>query len=151
MQKKKRATKRHTTPSQEVSLTSVCKSVLLTLPIIMTIGLVLLLCTTALLLATKDPNAYHTAAGLVLLYLITLIGGAIATRLHARRTPLFCGVAMGSAMLLLLLVLSLILPGSEHTYKSTLQIGLHALLLPTAIAGALLGAREKNASRRRTK
>lgn len=132
-------------------MTSVCKSVLLALPIIMIIGLVLLLCTTAILLTTKNPDAYHTAAGLALLYLISLFGGAIATRLHARRTPLFCGMTMGAAILLLLLILSLILPGSDHTYTGALQIGLHALLLPMAITGALLGAREKKPTRRRTK
>ncbi len=151
MQKKKRTSKRRTAPSQEVSLTSVCKSVLLALPIVIIIGLVLLLCTTAILLTTKNPDAYHTAAGLALLYLMTLIGGAIATRLHARRTPLFCGIAMGAAMLLLMLTLSLILPNSDHTYTSALQIGLHALLLPMAITGALLSAREKKTTRRRTK
>lgn len=151
MPKKKRTQKRRTVSAEAVSFTSVCKSVLLTLPIITVIGLVMLLCITAILLNTKNPDAYHTAAGLVLLYLVTLFGGLIATRLHARRTPLFCGIAMGAAVLLLLLVLSLILPGSDHTYTSTLQIGQHALLFPLAIVGALLGAREKKPSRRRTK
>lgn len=151
MQKKKRTPRRRAVSSEAVSLLSVCKSVLLTLPIITVIGLVMLLCITAILLNTKNPDAYHTAAGLALLYLVTLFGGLIATRLHARRTPLFCGIAIGAAVLLLLLVLSLILPNSDHTYKSTLQIGQHALLFPMATVGALLGAREKKPSRRRTK
>lgn len=151
MQKKKRTPKRRAVSSEAVSLMSVCKSVLLTLPIIAMIGLVLLLCTTAILLNTKNPDAYHTAAGLALLYLISLFGGAIATRLHARRTPLFCGIAMSAAVLLLLLIASLILPGSDHTYTSALQIGQHALLFPMAIIGALLGAKEKKTARRHTK
>lgn len=151
MPKKKRTAKRRAAKSEAVSLQSVFKSVLLTLPIVAALGLVLLLLTTAALLKTGDPDAYHTAAGLVLLYLIALLGGAIATRFHGRRTPLFCGLAMGAAMLLLLLVVSLALPDSDHAYKSALRVGQHALLFPVAIIGALLGAREKKTPRRRTK
>ena len=58
---------------------------------------------------------------------------------------------MSAAVLLLLLIASLILPGSDHTYTSALQIGQHALLFPMAIIGALLGAKEKKTARRHTK
>lgn len=151
MQKKKKTPRRRAAKSEAVSLQSVFKSVLLTLPIVAALGLVLLLVTTAVLLKTGDPDAYHTAAGLALLYLVALLGGAIATRFHGRRTPLFCGLAMGAAMLLLLLVLSLALPDSGHAYKATLRVGQHALLFPVTLVGAMLGAREKKAPRRRTK
>jgi len=149
MKHPKRITKRRSVPHEDVTVKSIFKSVFLALPIAAAIGLLLLLPVTALLLRSKDPNAYHTAAGLTLLYLVTLLGGIIAARLHHRRAPLFCGLAMGSAILLTLLVLSLILPDSAHSYTPALRVGQHALLFPAAVAGALLGAKKQTAGSRR--
>ena len=151
MKNKKRTAKRRAVGSEEPSLQSISKSVLLALPITAAISILLMLPVTAILLATKDPNAYHTAAGLLLLYLATILYGAIATRLHRRRMPLFCGLCAGAAMLLLLLILSLILPNSTHAYTTALRVGQHALLFPAALAGALLGAREPKRQRRHTR
>ncbi len=151
MKRKKRTAKRRVAGSEEPTLQSISKSVLLALPITAVIGILLMLPVTAILLATKDPNAYHTVAGLVLLYLVTLLGGAVATRLHRRRTPLFCGLATACVMLLLLLMVSLILPSSQHSYGTALRVGQHALLFPAATAGALLGAKEPKKQRRRAR
>ncbi len=134
--------------SDTVSLASVLKSTLLAAPIAIALGMLLLLGMTAILLTAKDPDRYHTAAGLVAIYLTALLGGTLTTRMHGRRAPLFCGLAMAFLMLLLLLVVSLILPESGHTYTNALHIGLHALLFPAAVVGALLGAREKKTPRR---
>ncbi len=145
MQRKKAHKKslRHGSTGDVVSLGSVLKSTLVAAPIALAVGILLILLAAAILSATGDPLKYHTVAGLFLIYLTALLGGTLATRLHRRRTPLLCGVAMGFLMLLLLLVLSLILPNSGHQYSTAMQIGLHALLFPATVIGALLGAREK--------
>ncbi len=148
--KKRRAARRqHTASPDTVSFTSVLKSALLAMPITIACGMLLLLLATAILLMTRDPDRYHTAAGLVLIYLTALIGGAVATRMHRRHAPLFCGMAEALLLLLALLFVSLILPESGHTYSGALHIGLHALLFPAALVGALLGAREKKIKSRR--
>ena len=129
--------------SEVVSLGSVLKSVLFAAPIALATGVLLILLAAAILSATGDPLKYHTVMGLFLIYLTALLGGTLATRLHGRRTPLLCGVMMGSLLLLLLLMLALILPNSGHEYSTAMQIGLHALLFPATVIGALLGARKK--------
>ena len=135
--------------SEVVSLGSVLKSVLFAAPIALATGVLLILLAAAILSATGDPLKYHTVMGLFLIYLTALLGGTLATRLHGRRTPLLCGVAMGSLLLLLLLMLALVLPDSTHEYSTAMQIGLHALLFPATVIGALLGAREKRARGRK--
>ena len=140
---KRRSRGRRQAPPDTVSLLSVAKSSLIALPIAIALGMLLLLLATALLLTTKDPDRYHTAAGLVALYLAALFGGMIATRCHRRRAPLLCGLGLTLAFLLLLLLISLILPDAGHTYSGALRVGLYALLFPAAEVGALLGAREK--------
>lgn len=151
MQRKKghKKSPRHSSTGDVVSLGSVLKSALIATPIALAIGMLLVLFATAILSATDDPNKYHTVAGLLLIYLTALLGGTLATRLHRRRTPLFCGITMGFLLLLLLLLISLVLPNSGHEYGNAMQIGLHALLFPATVAGALLGAREHRAKRRK--
>ena len=133
----------------EGALRSIGKSVLIALPITLAVTALLILPVTALLLCTANPDAYHTAAGLALLYVAALLGGALATRLHHRRAPLLCGAAMGGTLLLLLTLLALILPDANHTYTPALRVGLYALLVPCTVLGALLGARERSARPRR--
>ena len=135
--------------SGEGSLRSIGKSVLIALPVTGAVATLLMLPVTALLLCTANPNAHHTAAGLALLYVAALFGGALATRLHHRRAPLLCGAAMGGAMLLLLILLALLLPSTESGDTVALRVGLHALILPCTVAGALLGAKERSARPRR--
>lgn len=133
-----------------VSIGSVLKSALSATAIAFAVGMLLILLVTAILSGTADPDKYHTVWGLILIYLTALLSGAIATRLHHRQASLFCGLAAGAVLLLILLALSLILPDSGHASGTARQIGLHALLLPVAVLGALLGARKrKERSRKR--
>ena len=148
MKSKKKPARARRMSAEEPSLRSIGKSVLLALPITAAIAVLLMLPATALLLTTKNPNAYHGVVGSILLYLTAILGGTLATRLHRRRMPLFCGLAMGAALLLLLLVLSLILPGSPNKYNTALRVGLHALLFPATVLGAFLGAKEPRRRRR---
>ena len=142
MNRPKRIKKRHATPHESVSVKSIFKSVFLALPIAIILGMLLLVLATALLLRSKDPNAYHTAAGLVIIYLVALLGGIITARLHHRQAPLLCGLAMGAVMLFMLVLISLILPDGSHSYTPAVRFGQHALMLPCTITGALLGAKK---------
>ncbi|MBQ2757706.1 MAG: hypothetical protein IJF31_04395 [Clostridia bacterium] len=110
--------------------------------------LALLLCTlaTALLLKTEDPGHYVGAVGIAVIYLWCFLCGGIATRLSGRRAPLLCGAASGAA--LLLLTLALLPLGAKESANAALSFGLHALLLPVCVCGALLAARQKPAKRR---
>ncbi|MBE6604651.1 MAG: hypothetical protein E7639_02970 [Ruminococcaceae bacterium] len=112
-------------------------------------GLALLLCTlaTALLLKTADPGSYDDAVGIGVMYLICFLCGGIATRLSGRRVPLLCGAVSGAMLLLATLAfLPFYGKGSEN---AALSFGLHALLLPVCVCGALLAARQKQATRRK--
>ena len=143
MNRPKRIKKRHATPHESVSVKSIFKSVFLALPIATILGMLLLVLATALLLRSKDPNAYHTAAGLVIIYLVALLGGIITARLHHRQAPLLCGLAMGAVMLFMLVLISLILPDGSHNYTPAMRLGQHTLILPCAVVGALLGAKKR--------
>ena len=104
--KPKKAARRHrrtATEKEAIPLSATMKCVLWALPITMAAGLLLLLLSTALLLSTKDPDRYHTAAALAVLYCTAFLGGLIAVRLSHRRSPLLCGLC--EAVLLILLFL----------------------------------------------
>lgn len=152
--RQKTAARRHrrVTPEREAipTLSVTIKSVLVALPITVAVGLLLLFATTALLLATKDPDHYHTGAALAMLYLTAFLGGAIATRLHARRAPLLCGIGEAVCLLLFLTVLALCLPDAWGREQSGgIALLTRALLFPASLAGAFLAARQKKKRRHR--
>ena len=149
MKHKKRPTKARKNNRGGGAIRSIGKSVGIALPVTGAAGVLLMVPVTALLLCTANPNAYHTVAGLALLYVTALFGGALATWLHHRRAPLLCGAAMGGALILLLILCSLVLPGNANSYTPSLRVGLHALVLPCTVVGALMGARERSTRPRR--
>ena len=131
------------------SLSAVFKRVLSAQPITAAVGLLLLFATAALLMLTKDPLRHCGAVALAVLYLTALAGGAIAVRLCHRRAPLLCGVLEGVLLLIFCTVTGLFLP---ETWKSNVSGGVavltRALLIPTAVTGAFLGARRQRRRRR---
>ena len=151
--KKQKAARRHRRTATEkdgaVTLSSTVKCVLCALPISMAVGLLLLLLSGMLLLATKDPDRYHTATALAVLYITAFSGGLIATRLCHRRSPLLCGLCEALLLLLLITVLSLFLPDEwHHTQSGGIALLVRVMLLPAAVLGAFLGARQKKIKRR---
>jgi putative membrane protein (TIGR04086 family) len=151
--KPKKAARRHrrTTTEKEgaISLSQTMKCVLWALPITMAVGLLLLLLSAALLLTTKDPDRYHTATALAVLYITAFSGGLIATRLCHRRSPLLCGLCEAVLLILLFTVLSLCLPDAwRHTQSGGIALLSRVLLLPATVIGAFLGAKKKGAKRR---
>ena len=150
----KKAARRHRRTASKsdgaIHLSTTAKGVLWALPITVAVGLLLLFVASALLLTTKDPDRYHTAMGYTLLYLTACIGGAVATRLCHRRTPLLCGFAEALLLLLAMTIIGIFLP-NEWKSGSSAGVALltRVLLLPASIGGALLAAREKKKARRR--
>lgn len=151
--KPKQAARRHRRTATEkegvVTLSKTMKCVLWALPITMAVGLLLLLLSSALLLATKDPDRYHTAAALISLYITAFSGGLIATRLCHRRSPLLCGLCEAALLILAFTVLSLCLPDAwRHAHSGGFALLTRVLLLPATMIGAFLGARKTKIKRR---
>ena len=125
------------------------KPILLSLPITLAIGMLLLLGSASLLLTTKDPGRYPAVVGPILLYLTALIGGMIAARLAHRRLPLVCGLGHGILLALTIALIALFLPQSEHASSS---IGLaaltHAGVVLASLLGSVLSGRQKRRRRR---
>lgn len=149
MQRQRKAARRHRRTAMDregaPTLFTVFKRVLPALPITVAVGLLLLFVTAALLLLTKDPGRYYTPIALAVLYLTALVGGFIATRLARRRLPLLCGITEGAFLLIFCTVTGLFMPEAWHGGISGGIAALtRLLLLPVAVLGALVGAREKN-------
>ena len=111
------------------------------------LALLLLGAATFILLKTEDPTRYQDVAGIVVLYLVALACGAISARLTSRQAPVLCGILTG-AMLLSVTLIALLF-GKQGGTSTAVSFGLHALLLPVCAVGALLGARQKAARRKR--
>lgn len=148
MHHQRKAARRHRRTSDREgapTLCTVCKRVLPALPITVAVGLLLLFAAAALLLLTGDPGRFEIAAALAVLYLTALAGGFVAARLAHRRLPLLCGMIEGLFLLIFCTVTGLFAP---QAWQSGVSGGLAALtrvlLLPTAVTGALIGARRKS-------
>ena len=150
LQRKTALRQRHAlTAERPQSFSAMMKCVLYALPVTVLLGALLLLGTTALLLRTADPNRYHAAVGLALLYLIAAMGGHLSTRLYNRRAPLLCGLFEGICLMLVLSLPSLFLPSSFENGALTLLLRL--LILPACIGGACLCARKRKPRHRRAR
>jgi len=129
---------------------TVAKSALKALPVAAIVGSLLLFIVTALLLTLKDPAGYHVAAGIVVMCLTALTGGAAAARFHRRRVPVLCGLLEGLLLLLLTLPAPFLLPDAwQHARSLPVTVGLHAALFPLSVAGALLASRPQKKKRRK--
>ncbi|MBR7181546.1 MAG: TIGR04086 family membrane protein, partial [Clostridia bacterium] len=106
--KKTRAKRRANTSTS--SMPCWLRATLLALPVTLLIGLALLLLGTALLMMTKDPDRYHAALSLPLLYLTAFLGGLIATRMAERRSAFLCGLCEGVCLFALFTLLAICLP-----------------------------------------
>ena len=150
MMHNKKAAKHRFAPAREdtVSLASILKSALFALFIAAGIGALLLLLSAALLLLTENPSAYTGVVAPAACYLTAFAAGMIATRLHARRLPLFCGLATGVLFLALLLLTAALLPRASACTVA-LQAGLYALIPCFTVVGALIGGKRKSTPRRR--
>ena len=148
----RKAARRHRPTKEKAgapTLSSTVKCILWAFPVTVGVGLLLLFGATALLLLTKDPDRYHSAVGLLLVYLTVCIGGAVATAFCRRRFPLLCGGGTALLWVLLLTVLSFCVP-REWRQDTAWSIALlqRLLLLPAALTGGWLTARRSRRRRR---
>ena len=113
------------------------------------IGIILTLVVSAIVFSAKDPNRYVTPAAFTVLYVCSLLGGFVSSRLNGG-SPLLCGL-LYSAMLLVLLLLGSLLFGGELSsdYSIQLAIGLRALVVVAALIGAFIGVYKKPARKKR--
>ena len=151
---KKKAVRKRRRPQTErggaPNLGSLMKCALGALPITAAVGLLLLFIATALLMTGKDPDRYHTAVGLGLLYLTAMIGGMIATRLYRRHSPLLCGLAEGVLLLFLITLAAFFLPdGWKNGTSGGIAVLTRVLLFPASLCGALLAARGGSPKRKK--
>ena len=115
------------------------------------------LCCAALLLIGSilayrlpDPNTPSDVIAAAVMLIGSLVGGWTAAK-KQKEGALVCGVCTAAALLVLLLTVSLFLPGEEITaYKLPLSLPLHAAIVPASIAGAYGALRKKGTPRRRS-
>ena len=152
MKHNKKAAKHRFAPTGETSLSpkSIFKSALLGLCVAGGIGILLLLLCTGLLLLTKNPGGCTQVVAHILLCTTALLAGVASAKFNRKRLPLFCGIATGALLLLLLLVLSACIPRTEGI-SPAMRFALYALLPPLTTAGALLAAHRKSNKKRRIK
>ncbi len=140
-QRKKHATKTYRqadAQNGEASLTSLGKDIGKSL--LITIGTALLLLTVASLVAyfQKDPDSLIRPLALLSSGLTAMIGGFAAVRIH-KRSALICGLLNGSALTLLMLLLSLAFRPFASGYSGAVSFLLHTAFLLLSVAGAFLG------------
>ena len=144
MSKHKKAHRARRASEGASGLSASLRATLIALPITLLLGVGLLLAATALLLSTKDPDRYHTVVSLPILYLTAFLGGIIATRIAHRHSPFLCGTALGAMLALLFSLVALFLPeGLAISGAGYAKFLLRLVVVPAAVLGALLGAREK--------
>jgi peptidoglycan/LPS O-acetylase OafA/YrhL len=124
------------------------RSVLLALPACVGAGLLLVLMLTALLAGSKDPDRYHSVAGILALYLTAAVGGALCTLFYRRRAPLLCGGTMGLSLFVSFTVLALFVPKSP-TANQAISLLLRVPVIPASLIGAALSGRKKHRTVRR--
>lgn len=118
---------------------------LLALAVTVVMGLLLLLFFSLVLLSTNDPGRFVGGAGLAALLLTAMIGGTVCVRLYGRRSPVLCGLVMGVCLVVAVTLPALFSPGGTHAAAMLLRMP----VLPCALLGACVGAKQKKRRRRR--
>lgn len=101
--------------------------------------------------STDDPGSLVLPAALAALYISAFAGG-LAAAWKNRGDALACGVLFGGAMFLVIIIISLIIPGGAASkFGFWTSAGMHALLIPFSLLGAYAGVslRQSGSSRRR--
>ena len=111
---------------------------------------VLLLIGSILACRLPDPDALPDAIAAAVMLIGSLVGGWTCAK-KQKEGSLVCGICTAAALLILLLILSLFLPGEEiSAYKLPFSLPLHIAMVPASIAGAYGALRKKGTSRRRS-
>ncbi|MGI6167921.1 MAG: TIGR04086 family membrane protein [Eubacteriales bacterium] len=128
---------------------SASKSLLLGLVWAVGAAVALIFIFSAIVYATPDPGSLVLPAALAAAYLSAFVGGFAAAWIN-RGDALACGLIVGVANFILIVLLSLIAPGGAASeigfWAST---GLHALVIGFSVLGAFAGASIRESSNRR--
>ncbi len=84
---------------------------------------------------TGDPATLLLPLGLVAAAITALVGGFTAVKLH-KKNALLCGLANGSAMMAIMLLVSLFFKDGASAHSPLLSCLLHAAFLVLSILGA---------------
>ncbi len=105
------------------------------------IGITLLLGVVAslILFKTNDPLKYITPSALSILYVSTLLGGYISSRIN-KRSAVLCGLLSSIFVLLVFFLVSLFIPVSHSSGYDVLgEVALKLAVIVSSIVGAFIG------------
>lgn len=123
---------------------------ILSLAVTFSLGALLLLCASALLLRLSDPAPYQKPVALALLYLSAFCGGVFITKKTGKSAPLFFSLALGAALLIVMGAMTAVLPKEWGSLPSATEATLTRIaVLPACVLGAMLSARKKERRKRR--
>ncbi len=142
--------KRPAHPTQEDNSSPALWFAHLARALLFTAGIGALLCVVASLIAyfTTDPDRWIRPLGLCASYLTALLGGAAATRIH-KRSALLCGLLLGCACTVLMLLPALLLKPLSSGYSPMVSCLLHTGFFLCSVAGAYLGLPRVEKSKKR--
>ena len=108
------------------------------------VGLALMFASTAAALLTDDPTAFVTPIGYVLPFVCAFLGGFVCSKLN-KSSPYLVSLICGSAIVLLTLVASFLVPPSLSTGTNIgTRLLLNALTLATFPLGTLISIKASN-------
>ncbi len=111
------------------------------------LSLILLVLFSAIVYSTPDPGSLVLPTALAAAYLSAFFGGFAAAWLN-RGDPLPCGLMTGGAFFVVMLLLSLVIPGgAESKVGFWTSAGLHALIILFSLLGAFAGTSLRESGR----
>ena len=115
------------------------------------IALILGVVVSLILFNTGDPLKLIVPSALSVLYISTLLGGYIASRINKRSAAL-CGLLSAVTVLFVFLLISLFIPVSHSSgYDIFGAIGLRLAVIVSSVVGAFIGTYNKKVTKKRRK
>ena len=115
------------------------------------IALILGVIASLILFKTKDPLKLIVPSALSVLYISTLLGGYIASRIN-KCSAMLTGLLSSLFVLLFLLFISLFIPASHSSgYGILSSISLRLALVVSSLVGAFIGISNKKSAKKRKK
>lgn len=139
---KKRPTRHTRTKESEKAPLPPVSTILKSFAVTVGVGFLLLLALSLALYFSPNPSPMIRPAGLVAAALTALIGGFTVSRMHGQ-SALLCGLINGSALMALMLLLSLFFAKHASAYSALVSCLLHAGVVLLSVAGAYLGLRRR--------
>ena len=141
--------RRNAKASEDNTLIKTLKASLWGLVITVAVSFLLLLIGTAVAYSTSDPSSLIDPISYVSLYMASFFGGFACAKLN-RRAPYLSSAMTSGAFILLGVLVSLIVPYSEHSLDSAwVGLTLRLLTLLVFFIGTLIGLKQGGAPKKR--